>query len=83
MSRASERTAETIRQLGGLAAQLLGAMKAEPGWHDQQWMMRWGGMRYSARVHELRSRGHRIDERNTGGRRWEYCLREPGQMRLL
>lgn len=44
------------------------------GWVGQYNMMRAGGMRYGARLWELRRLGWRIEAKNLSGGEWQYRL---------
>ena len=52
-------------------------------WHDQHACTEAGGMRYSARVKELRAQGYRIETQRLEPRRFFYRLIAPAQGRLF
>jgi hypothetical protein len=73
MSGKSERVAETIRQLNGQAARLLGFM-ADGKWHSQHELQTWGGQRWTARLFDLKQRGHAWEKRCVRSRQFEYRM---------
>lgn len=73
MSRESQRVAQAIRKLYRSEARLLGAMMRR-GWMEQHEMVRWGGLRFGARIFTLRKRGHKIVTKRTGMTSFEYRL---------
>ena len=52
-------------------------------WHDQHACTGAGGMRYSARVKELRAQGYQIETQRLEPRRFFYRLVMPEQGRLF
>jgi hypothetical protein len=70
---------DMARELRGKCLSLLG-MLGDGRWHTQQECAASGGMRYSARILELRRRGHDIETRQVDGRQFVYRLAPRGTL---
>ncbi len=70
--------AEVTPKRGGLLAML-----SDGQWHDQHACTEAGGMRFGARIRELREAGYQIETQRLGPRRFFYRLVMPEQGRLF
>jgi hypothetical protein len=73
MSTKSEAVAQQIQELATNKARLL-ELLGDGRWHDQWELVKAGGLRYSARIMELRGDGHAVETHHVRGRQWSYRL---------
>ena len=73
-----------LKELGSNRSRLLDLL-SDGEWHSQHECVEAGGLRYGARIKELREQGHRIETRDLPGspRRFFYRLRLPDQGSLF